>query len=161
MDRLIANDIFNKILQSNVPQGKQVLGSRNVTKQKFDLDGNPIFKVCTVVQGHQQEPGKSYNNTFSNTLAFEAFCITVAAVAHYDFDAHIIDVTGTYTSTQLNCNTALETFSLLIASHVLGQSLPNLACGISTLCSTFVQSLLSIKLVVQSVDFIHLLQHDD
>ena len=66
-----------------------------------------------------------------------------------------------YTGTQLNCNTALETFSLLIASHVLGQSLSNLACGIYILCSTFVQGLLSIKLVVQSVDFDHLLQHYD
>jgi hypothetical protein len=66
-----------------------------------------------------------------------------------------------YTSTQLNCNTALETFSMLIASHVLGQSLPNVVCGISTSCSTFVLSFLSIKLVVQSVDFNHLLQHYD
>jgi hypothetical protein len=70
-------------------------------------------------------------------------------------------VKKSYTSTQLNCNTALETFSLLIASHVPGQSLPKLAGGISTLCSTIVQSLLLIKLMVQSVDFNHLLQHYD
>jgi hypothetical protein len=66
-----------------------------------------------------------------------------------------------YTSTQLNCNTTLETLSLLIVGHVLGQCLPNLACGISTLCSSFVQSLLLIELMVQSVDFNHVLQHYD
>ncbi|CEL57092.1 hypothetical protein RSOLAG1IB_12068 [Rhizoctonia solani AG-1 IB] len=102
MDRLIADDTFDKVLRSDVPQGKQILGSRNITKQKFDLDGNPIFKVRTVVQGHQQEPSKSYNNTFSNTPAFKAFCITTAAAAHYDLDMHIINVTGAYTHPPIN-----------------------------------------------------------
>ncbi|KAJ1300046.1 hypothetical protein OPQ81_011166 [Rhizoctonia solani] len=61
-----------------------------------------IFKVHLIVQGHQQEPSVSFDQTTSNTPALKMFCIFCTLTAHNDFDMHMINITGAYTHADID-----------------------------------------------------------
>ncbi|EUC61624.1 reverse transcriptase, partial [Rhizoctonia solani AG-3 Rhs1AP] len=65
-------------------------------RQEFNPDRNPMLKVCKIDQSHRQEPDTS-KNAYSITPELGVIYIDLAAVAHYDLDMHIVDVTDAYT----------------------------------------------------------------
>ena len=98
MSQLIEQNVFDDILRTDVPPSEQVLGSMFVTKLKLDQIGHILrFKARLVVFGHQQIPGKSYNDITSNTPDMNSVRVVFVIVCHADMDCHMVDVHGAYT----------------------------------------------------------------
>jgi len=79
------------------PQGRRVVGSRWVLKEKCDGQGDVVtYKARVVAQGCSQVPGQDYNATFASVARFTTLRALSAIAAHEDWELHQVDVRSAY-----------------------------------------------------------------
>ncbi|CEL61400.1 hypothetical protein RSOLAG1IB_09992 [Rhizoctonia solani AG-1 IB] len=100
---LICQNVYEEILQSEVPSEAQLLSLGIVLKIKRDADGKEVcLKGRVVIHGNQQIAGVSYNKTFSNTPNLVFIRAVFLIIAYANLDCHMVNVTGTYTHAPIN-----------------------------------------------------------
>ncbi|KAI3685310.1 hypothetical protein L6452_34552 [Arctium lappa] len=75
------------------PQGKTIIGTKWVFKNKKDEDGTVIRnKVRLVAKGYRQEEGIDYDETYAPVARIEAIRMFLAYAAHKNFTVYQMDV---------------------------------------------------------------------
>ncbi|KAI3734336.1 hypothetical protein L6452_13802 [Arctium lappa] len=75
------------------PEGKTVIGTKWVFKNKKDKDGIVIRnKARLVAKGYRQEEGIDYDETYALVACIEAICMFLAYAAHKNFTVYQMDV---------------------------------------------------------------------
>jgi len=74
------NKVWNLVPNN---QGKTIIGTRRVFRNKLDEDGKVVRnKARLVAQGYNQQEGIDYDETFAPVARLEAIRILLAYVAH-------------------------------------------------------------------------------
>jgi hypothetical protein len=80
-----------------VPEGRKVVGSRWVWKEKRNEQGNLAkHKARIVAQGFSQVPGQDFNGTYASVAKFTTLRALLAIAAREDWEVHQVDVRSAY-----------------------------------------------------------------
>jgi hypothetical protein len=80
-----------------VPQGRRVVGSRWVYKEKRDGEGDlAVYKARVVALGCSQVPGQDFNATFASVARLTTLRALFAIAAREDWELHQVDVKDAY-----------------------------------------------------------------
>ncbi|KAE8184630.1 hypothetical protein CF336_g7723, partial [Tilletia laevis] len=82
---------------AELPEGRDVVGSRWVFKLKLDSAGNVArYKGRLVAQGFSQIPGVDYDETYSPVTRFISIRTLLALAAYFHWHVHQLDVVTAY-----------------------------------------------------------------
>ena len=90
MNSMASNRVWDLV---ELPYGVRVIGCKWVFKTKKDSQGNiERYKAKLVAKGFTQREGIDYTKAFSPVSWKGSLRITMALVAHFDFELHHMDV---------------------------------------------------------------------
>ena len=76
-----------------LPKGSKVIRHKWVFVKKMNLDGTSNkFRARPVACGYSQIHGLNYFETFSPTVSLDNVRMILALAAHYDWEAHQVDI---------------------------------------------------------------------
>ncbi|KAB5588690.1 Copia protein [Ceratobasidium theobromae] len=104
MGQLKNQDVYEDFPRHLIPLGNQLLTSGIVCRIKRNTDSSELLlKSHVVVHGNHQIARLSYGDTFSNTPDLGLIRVVLAITAYANLDCHMVDVTGAYTHTPIDC----------------------------------------------------------
>ena len=90
MSQVMSNHTWDLV---ELPEGKNVVGSRWVFKVKHNADGTvERFKACLVAQGYSQSQGVDYQEVFSPVVRYSSIRALLALANVRDWEVHQMDV---------------------------------------------------------------------
>ena len=90
MDSLMQNHTWDLV---DLPEGKNVVGSRWVFKEKRGADGNiDRYKARLVAQGYSQKQGVDFEETFAPVAKYNSIRTVLAIANELNLDVHQMDV---------------------------------------------------------------------
>ena len=93
-DSLLRNDTWDFV---PLPKGKNVVGSRWVSKLKHNSDGSiERYKARLVAQGYSQSERVDYQEIFSPVVHYSTIRSLLAVANIYDWEIHQMDVKTTF-----------------------------------------------------------------
>jgi hypothetical protein len=82
---------------TDLPKGRNAIGTKWVFKLKTDQNGNPIrHKARLVAQGFRQKPGLDFQDTFAPVMSTVSLRMLLSLAAHEDQEIHQMDVETAY-----------------------------------------------------------------
>ena len=101
IDSLLENKTWDL---TELPPGKNVVGSKWVFKHKRDANGNiNRFKARLVAQGYSQEYGLDYDEVFAPVAKFNSIRTVLAIANELDLEVHQMDVKTAFLNGDLDC----------------------------------------------------------
>ena len=98
---LIKNDTWKLVPP---PEGKNIVGSRQVLKVKSNEDGSiNRFKARLVAQGYSQVKGVDYEKVFSPVARYTSVRSLLALANAQDLEIHQMDVKTAFLNGSLDC----------------------------------------------------------
>lgn len=99
MDSLQENNVWEL---TELPEGRQLVGSKWVFKTKTDADGKvERYKARLVAQGFSQKPGCDYDETFCPVVRLESVRTLVALSVQHGLQVHQVDVATAFLNGRL------------------------------------------------------------
>ncbi|CAO1624372.1 unnamed protein product [Jaminaea pallidilutea] len=88
---------FEVVKESDLPEGKTVVGCKWVMTRKVDANGNPVkYKARLVAQGFTQRYGIDYEDTFNPVIRLETLRQLLAVATQMGYHIMLMDVQTAY-----------------------------------------------------------------
>ena len=120
-DSLLSNHTWDLV---ELPEGKNVVGSRWVFKVKHNADGTvERFKARLVAQGYSQSQGVDYQEVFSPVVRYSSIRALLALANVRDWEVHQMDVKTAFLQGDLD-----EEIYMKQPDGYIGKDKPNHVC---------------------------------
>jgi Reverse transcriptase (RNA-dependent DNA polymerase) len=101
-DNFVKRSVYRVVKRSEVPRGKNILGTRWVYAKKHKSDGRVVYRGRLVVQGYAQIPGVDYQDSFAPTANDTSIRSLVTISLNKGWVVHVIDVETAFLEAKLD-----------------------------------------------------------